>query len=184
MKTVAVLGAGNSGRALAADSALAGHPVRLFEFEEYAQSLEALMQTNKIEIEGTQTNAKKFYRAGIGTLELVTTEMERAMKGADIIAISVQAVGFERLFREMIPFLEDGQVVTIYPDNYGSLILRRLMGEMKCDKKIIVGGLFPIEKTKDFEIGSLKITRYDVDHSVLGASAFIIKAGAAYDNSN
>ena len=140
MKTVAVLGAGNSGRALAADSALAGHPVRLFEFEEYAQSLEALMQTNKIEIEGTQTNAKKFYRAGIGTLELVTTEMERAMKGADIIAISVQAVGFERLFREMIPFLEDGQVVTIYPDNYGSLILRRLMGEMKCDKKIIVGG--------------------------------------------
>ncbi|TRZ53672.1 MAG: MBL fold metallo-hydrolase [Dehalococcoidia bacterium] len=35
--------------------------------------------------------------------------------------------------------------------------------------------LVPVEKAKDFEIGNLKITRYDVDHSVLGASAFIIK---------
>jgi ribonuclease J len=37
--------------------------------------------------------------------------------------------------------------------------------------------LVPFEKAKDFIIGNLKITRYDVDHSILGASSFIIKAG-------
>mgnify|MGYP000847426130 CR=1 FL=1 len=140
MKKVAVLGAGNSGRALAADAAIAGHPVRLFEFSDYAESLEALKETRKIKIVGTQTNSKKLYRDGIGTLELVTTDISEAMNGAEIIAISVQALGYERLFRAMIPFLEDGQIITIYPDNYGSLIFRRIMREMDCRKKVIVGG--------------------------------------------
>lgn len=140
MITVAVLGAGNSGRALAGDAAIAGHPVRLFDFPEYAKSFNELKQTNQIELIGTQTNAKNFYRSGVGRLELVTTDIAEAMNGADIIAMSVQAVGFEKFFRAMIPYLEDGQVITLYPDNYGTLILRKLMREMGCTKKVIIGG--------------------------------------------
>jgi opine dehydrogenase len=40
----------------------------------------------------------------------------------------------------MIPALEDGMVVHIFPDNYGSLILRRMMREAGCARKIVVGG--------------------------------------------
>lgn len=139
-KVVAILGAGNSGRALAADAALAGHPVRLFEFPEFAASLENLKKTRQIEIVGTQVNQKNFRREGITTLDLVTTDIAEAMKGAEIIALSVQAVGFEKFFREMVPYLEDGQVVVLYPDNYGTLVFRRIMRELGCTKKVIVGG--------------------------------------------
>ncbi|WP_279009561.1 NAD/NADP octopine/nopaline dehydrogenase family protein [Synergistes jonesii] len=139
-KIVAVLGAGNSGRALAADAALGGHPVRLFEFPEFAETLENLKESKTIEIVGTQVNAKNFRREGTAKLDMVTTDIAEAMKGAEIIALSVQAVGFEKFFRTMIPHFENGQVVALYPDNYGTLILRKLMHEMGCSKKIIIGG--------------------------------------------
>jgi len=33
----------------------------------------------------------------------------------------------------LIPCLEDGQVITLFPDNFGSLILRRMMRELSMD---------------------------------------------------
>ncbi|BAZ96844.1 MBL fold metallo-hydrolase [Dehalococcoides mccartyi] len=65
---------------------------------------------------------------------------------------------------------------------YLSPISRKII-ELKNDiredwqTRVNLDTLCPVEKAKDFEIESLKITRYDVDHSVLGASAFIINAG-------
>ena len=37
--------------------------------------------------------------------------------------------------------------------------------------------LLPVEKGTDFEIKNLKVTRYDVDHSIPRASAYLIQAG-------
>lgn len=37
-------------------------------------------------------------------------------------------------------YLEDGQVINIFPDNYGTLILRKMMREAGCTKKVIIGG--------------------------------------------
>jgi opine dehydrogenase len=42
--------------------------------------------------------------------------------------------------KKIIPALQDGQVIHIFPDNYGTLRFRKLMREMGCDKDIIVGG--------------------------------------------
>ena len=66
--------------------------------------------------------------------------MEEVVKDADIIAISVRSRIYDQLFSVLIPFLEDGQVIPLYPDNFGSLILRKKMMEMGCEKKVIVGG--------------------------------------------
>ncbi len=63
---------------------------------------------------------------------------------------------------------------------YLSPISRKII-ELKNDiredwqTRVNLEALIPIEKAKDFDIGNVNITRYDVDHSVLGASAFIIK---------
>lgn len=161
-KIIAVLGAGHAGKALAADAALGGHEVRLFQLPEFAANLKDLMKYRKIEVKGSQTNAKNFHREGVAELALVTTDITRAMKGAEIVAITSQAIGYEKLFSVMIPHLEDGQVISIYPDNYGSLILRRLMREMGCTKKIIVGGWSSLPygtRTYDFgPINRLKLT--------------------------
>lgn len=140
MKTIAVLGAGNSGKALAGDAALAGHEVRLWEDEAFAGNIKTLKETKKIRVNGSQTNIKQFKRDGVGNLSAVTTDMAEAVRGADIIAISVVSHAFDKLIERLVPCLEDGQVVAFFPDNYGSFLLRKHMREVGCDKKIIAGG--------------------------------------------
>lgn len=140
MKKIAVLGAGNAGQAIAADCKLAGKEVALFEFEQYKHSIEPIKDTRQIKLYGPERNLKGFKRNGIATIDTITTNMEEAVRGANIIVVAVRALAFEVLFRELIPCLEDGQVITIYPDNFGSLILRRMMREMGCDKNVIIGG--------------------------------------------
>ncbi len=140
MECIAVLGGGNAGQAIAADCKLAGNEVRLFEFEEYRHFVEPIMSTRKIRLFGPERNVKGFKRNGTAKVDVVTTSMEEAVQGAGIVAISVRAQAYERLFKALIPCLEDGQVITLFPDNFGSLILRRMMREQGCEKRVIIGG--------------------------------------------
>ena len=73
-------------------------------------------------------------------LDMVTYDMAEAVHGADHILISVQAQGFQQVFEELAPLLEDGQTVSIFPDNFGSLILRRIMKEKGIKTRVIVAG--------------------------------------------
>ena len=139
-KVVAVLGAGNSGKGLAADAALGGHKVRLWETAAFSSSIEELKKTRQIKLVGRQVNVKKFKREGLATLEKVTSNMKEAVSGADIIAVSVVSLGYDDTMAQLIPCLEDGQVITFYPDNYASFIMRKKMREMGCTKKVIIGG--------------------------------------------
>ncbi|MEA3507674.1 MAG: NAD/NADP octopine/nopaline dehydrogenase family protein [Synergistota bacterium] len=140
MKTVAVLGAGNSGKTLAADAALAGHEVRLFEFPEYAASIRNLRKTRKIRVVGKQVNAEGFVREGVVILDHVGSDMAKVVSGADIIAVSVRALSYEKLFGALVPHLEDGQVVAIFPDNFGSFVLRKKIAESGRRVQVTVGG--------------------------------------------
>jgi opine dehydrogenase len=140
MRRIAVIGAGNAGQCIAADCSLAGKEVRLFEFPEFGKFIESIWHTRRIEIVGPQRNGKGFKREGIATIDLVTTDLQEAVKGAGIICISIRANMYESLFRSLIPFLEDGQVITLYPDNFGSLIFRRIMREMGSTKRVVIGG--------------------------------------------
>lgn len=135
-----VCGAGNSGKAIAGDAALAGYDVTLYSRPEFHHTVDPIIETKMINITGPQNNYKKIKREGVAHLKLVTMDAAKAIKGADMICVSVQAIGFEKLFREIVPHLEDGQIVLIMPDNYGSCILRRVMREMNCTRKIIVAG--------------------------------------------
>ncbi len=54
--------------------------------------------------------------------------------------IGTTTLGYKPFFEKLIPALEDGQVVHLFPDNYGSLLLRKMMKEAGCDKKVIIGG--------------------------------------------
>jgi len=140
MKKVTVMGGGNAGKTLAADAALAGHEVCLFEMPKYGKSIESIKKSKKIKISGNQKNAKNFFRDGVATLDMVTCDVVEAVKNTDIIVISVRATGYEEVFEMLVPVIEDGQVISIYPDNFGSLIFRKKMREMGCKKDVIVGG--------------------------------------------
>ncbi len=140
LKCVAILGGGNIGQTEAADFALAGYEVRLFDFPEFApRSLADVLQTKKIELSGGQSNLKDFKRTGIAELAMVTTDIGKAMKGAGIVVVTVPAMAHPRMFEEMIPHLEDGQIVNIFPDNFGSLMLRDMLRKSGRTVDIVVG---------------------------------------------
>ena len=135
---VAVLGAGNVGQTMAADLSLKGYKVRLYELPEFAKrSLAEVLETQKIELSGDQINFKWFKNEGVAEIDMVTTNMAEALEGMKLILLTIPAMGHHAFFERMIPHLEDGQVISLFPDNYGSLLLRKMLGG---EVKVTIGG--------------------------------------------
>jgi len=139
-KPIAVLGGGAVAKAIAGDCALGGAQVRICDLMPFAEKSLRNIERVGIKFYGDQINLYGFEREGMAKMELVTTEVAQAVKGAGIVVIATPTFGHVPFFEKLIPCLEDGQVVHIFPDNFGSLILRRMMNEAGCTKKVIVGG--------------------------------------------
>jgi len=138
-RPVAILGGGVCAQTFAAELSLEGYKVRLYELPEFApETLAGVLKTHEIELGGKQLNFKWFRRAGVATVEVVTTEISEALKGAGLVIVAIPAKGHRPFFENMIPYLEDGQVVSIFPDNFGSLMLRNMMREKGCDADVII----------------------------------------------
>jgi opine dehydrogenase len=122
INTVAVIGAGNGGKAVAADLALHGVAVRLFEWPEYQSSIDALAETPIIEAEGVIH--------GEARLALVTTDLSAAIADTDLIIACVQGLAHERLAGELAPLMWDGARVLLDPGSTGgSLEFGRILRE-------------------------------------------------------
>ncbi len=140
-KPVVVFGGGACAQTFAADLSLAGLKVRLYELPEFARnSLGEVLQTHNIELKGEQINFKWFRRAGVANIDVVTTEVSKALQGAGLILVAVPSSGHGPFFEKMIPHLEDGQIISIFPDNFGSLMLKEMMRKKGSDANVIVGG--------------------------------------------
>jgi len=140
-KPVAVLGGGACAQTFAAEFTLAGYKVCLYELPELAQgTLGEVLRTHEIELGGAQANFKWFRRAGVAKVDVVTTEISEALRGAGLVIVAIPAKGHKPFFEKMIPCLEDGQMISIFPDNFGSLMLRNMMGEKGCNVDVIIGG--------------------------------------------
>lgn len=139
-KPVAVLGAGAIGKAAAADCALAGMRVRLCDLPPFSERVLANIEERGIQLVGAQDNLYCFERSGTARMELVTDDVAAAVKGAGLIVIASTALGHEMFFDKLIPALEDGMVIHTFTDNFGTLLLRRMMKEQGCTREVIVGG--------------------------------------------
>lgn len=140
---IAVLGGGAVGKTCAADCALAGQEVRICDLDPFFESTLGNVDKTGVTIgpklPGTQTKYG-FERWGKAKFALATNSVAEAVKGAKLIIVGIPSVAHETFFKELIPYLEDGQIIHIIPDNYGSLELRKMMREAGCDKKVIIGG--------------------------------------------
>lgn len=141
-KPIAVLGGGAVGKTMAADCALAGKEVRIWDQPAFAKRNFTNIEKTGITLSGNQFSYFGYQRKGTVKLALATDDMAKAVKGAGIIIVAAVAIAHETIFRELVPLLEDGQVIHILPDNCGSLVLRKLMREMNCTKKVIVGAWY------------------------------------------
>jgi opine dehydrogenase len=111
----AVLGAGNGGFCMAADLALRGFEVRLFELPAFGHSLDPVHQAGGIALRGVVGE-------GFARPALVTTDIGTALDGAGVIMVVVPAVGHRAMARACAPFLQDGQIVVLTPGCCGGVL--------------------------------------------------------------
>ena len=122
MKKIAVLSAGNGGQALAADLALRGHDVALYDLPQFAPVIEAIRHRgNTIELQNKIT--------GTATIRLVTTDIAEALDGAEVVYFTAPSYGQKAFFDLAVPALSDGQVIVLMPGNYGTLALKAALRE-------------------------------------------------------
>jgi len=121
---IAVLGGGNSALTMAADLALNGATVSLFDFPEFASRTDAIRQTRRIEKYGSSST-----KGVTGTAELarVTTDLKEAIGDAELIVVAVPAYAHMRFFEAMAEILSAGQTVLISPGSWGAMCLYNLL---------------------------------------------------------
>ncbi|HBW39182.1 NAD/NADP octopine/nopaline dehydrogenase family protein [Desulfosporosinus sp. BICA1-9] len=139
-KPIAILGAGACGKAQAGDCALGGAITRICDLPPFAEKTLFGIKEQGLKFFGEQLNLYGFERSGVAQFDKVTTNVADAVKGAGIVIVTTPSIGHMPFFEQLVPALEDGMVIHIFPDNYGSLLLRKMMREAGCTKKVIIGG--------------------------------------------
>jgi len=127
---IAVLGLGNVAHAMAADLTLKGFDVVMCEAPEFRDSFRTTLEQQAIcfiDVWGEERIVK---------LHKVTTDFEEAIKGVDYIMMAIPAIGHKRFFDSIMPYLEDGQTIVMWPGNYSALLLANILRQMGTKRDI------------------------------------------------
>ena len=117
-----VFGAGNGGCAQAAELALRGRDIVLFDYEAFADRLAPLRALGGIEVESRAAS----FAAGVGThfarLPHLTSDPASA-SDADIIVVVVPGQHHGQAIDRLLPHLRPGQLVLLNPGGVGGTLL-------------------------------------------------------------
>ncbi|MEW5921361.1 MAG: NAD/NADP octopine/nopaline dehydrogenase family protein [Bacillota bacterium] len=127
--TIAILGAGNGGRAMAADLTLAGFKVNLYELPQFAGSIEHILKSGEIVISGVA-------REGKAKINLVTTDIAEALYGVELVLLCVPSFGQKMMAEICAPVLRDGMTVVLIPGGFGSFVFYRVLQDLGINKNI------------------------------------------------
>lgn len=117
---IAIIGAGSTGHALAADLSTAGLSITLYEEPEYAYRLGAAKEKGGIEYISPKGR-------GFTGIERVTNSIKDALDGADLIIVAAVASRHERIANLCLPYLRKGQLIIISQGGAGSLIFSQVL---------------------------------------------------------
>jgi len=126
---VAVLGGGNGGHAIAANLSLAGFKVNFFELPRFAESFEKVLRTKEIQIQGISID-------GVAKLNLATTDIQQAIKDAEVIFVITPAFGHKAMAEVCAPFVQDGQIIVLMPGSGGSLEFVNIFKQKKVKREV------------------------------------------------
>jgi len=111
---ITVLGAGNTGFSLAANLALAGHEVLLWEHPAFLGAIEPIRSSLVIRLDGTA-------RTGDARLAAVTGDAAEALAWSDDLLCSVPSYAQAPFLEEVAPHLRAGHLLALLPGNLGAL---------------------------------------------------------------
>lgn len=111
---IAILGGGNGAHAAACDLTLRGCEVRLCEDERFAANMQKVFDSKTINYKGA---------LGTGTAEIsmVTTNLNEAVDGAEVILVAVPAFAHKVYAKKLAQIVKKGQIVFVIPGTFGSL---------------------------------------------------------------
>ena len=130
-KSIAVIGAGHAGHAMAAHLALEGFPVRLFELPRFADSIRPAQERGGIELTGVVGE-------GFAKPELITTDVAPAIQGASHIFLVTQALAHEEVAQLCAPHLEEDQTIILFPGSGGALQVAKTLQDQGVTRKIYI----------------------------------------------
>ena len=131
-KTIAVLGGGNGGHTMAADLAMKGYRVRLWEHPDFKDAFAPALERQSIQLIDPWgvSHAVKVDRA--------TLDIREAMAGAGFLMIAAPAEAAVKFFEMALSHLEDGQTVIKWSGNFSALLFARRMKEAGVRKNVIL----------------------------------------------
>ncbi len=128
---IAIIGAGHGGKTMAAELAVRGFPVRLFN-RNYEHVREIALRGG---IEITLEDGEQFF----GQIRLVTSDMGKALDGVPLVMVIVPASGHRDIALAAAPHLQHGQIVVLNPGRTGgALEFRAALREAGCTADVIV----------------------------------------------
>ena len=111
---IAVLGAGAGGTAIAFDCSFHGHEVRLFDFPQFPENIEAIAQKKCINAEGDISGSANVAYAG--------HDIDVALKDAELIYVVGPAYSTEPFGKAVAGMLRPGQTVIVSPSSCGGAL--------------------------------------------------------------
>ena len=120
-KTIAILGGGNGAHTMAADLAMRGYRVRMYEDAAFIGRLSVLRDTLTIRCSGILS--------GVGKIEMLTDDMAEAITGADYIAVVTPSTAHVSVAKKLKGLVKKEQVILIYPGGFGALEFKCVLGD-------------------------------------------------------
>ena len=121
-----VIGAGHGGKAMAAHLALMGFHVTLYN--RTPGHIAAIAARGGIDVESYDGGPH-----GFGQLALVTSDMQAALAGADMVMVVVPSSAHAWIAATAAPYLRDGQIVVLHPGRTcGALEFAKVLADRSC----------------------------------------------------
>ncbi|WP_040207321.1 NAD/NADP-dependent octopine/nopaline dehydrogenase family protein [Neobacillus jeddahensis] len=122
-----IIGAGNGGQSMAAHITLLNHEVVLYDIQ--TELIAKIKEKGGIKAEGVLD--------GFAPVT-ATTDLEFAMSDAEVIMVTTTGTAHKGVARSIAPYLQDNQIIMIFPGYWGALEFRNIFNEVGMNKKVYV----------------------------------------------
>lgn len=127
---ISVIGAGNGGQAIAGYLAYLGYKISLYDID--IPKINELKQFGGIQLSGRINS--------FGKIDCITTDIEEAIHGAEIIMVTTVANAHHAVAQSMAAYIEDGQVIILNPGRTcGALVFKQTLEKCGCSKRYYLG---------------------------------------------
>lgn len=125
-----IIGGGNGGQTTAGHLGMMGFDVTIYDI--FEETIEVIKKQGGVYLTDALT--------GFGNVSCATTDIEEALKDADVVFVTVPAPAHVSVAKSCAPYLKDGQIVILNPAaSFGSLVFRKVLDDEGCTADITLG---------------------------------------------